>query len=830
MCQITARLAIRVIVHSYPLDEMHDIEGTKMSTNLLIVCGSVGRSVMHQHALLGFHDALYIDHIHINPDVQGDSYEATHQRYHGRLFQLPQLPDHTTESNISILIEYAQRLDSQWQTYHHHMGHLDHHGACTDSMCHDFRRRINHVKTVMSHTPPLSIMDGFSAPIVARAYITRPDIHYMLVERLTRFLRLRLANDNSITIWFVASTCGNTGNGIVHHVADVVKQILGDVTVNIKFLRIGATTFRSVLNNRADTATFWSILTDHQYISTTRQTQYQHRDTNVTQEFYYIDGPDTSTDYRAREAWVIMALTALTQEIIAQQCTHLLKINRSSMIMVCVGTWQKNMMRSTIYASTFTQFHRKLHELIHPRVAVSSECVVQLSTLFSRQTYSYIQSSTPAPQILARITTIAQSNHQLQLPHFQTHPHWGMMQQLVAHFFDAQQQNNLCKNIQVSTTINSFLLSTFADNIHHVNDHEIGSATHIQNIRLAHIAKAVIPRYLFGQNNTPGYITTELYESWNRLTTQSSTIPLIGRFMIDPQARTLAFEAGIIRFLQAYFCVMRCMEIVAVAENVITHAQAQFHDIMKTINQHIQHIAAESSQSTYTQSAELAQTVAEHTTWLQLVMHALQKYTITSDDFRTAMIQGVNGLSETGLQYILGVPSDTTAEQMLALINTHVGDQNTPATWWQHMPPSMQEHSGIGWLDYRMFPMLSNKLISVFSEANATWESKHQQTPPTHLYHTMSPSIQAIYAIQCITHTADEADLLHKLIPRLQYFVHTPEYHMLGKDAQLVQHYIKNQCIHCIGLPMRISPNMINDNMRSILELMSEHFVIHHES
>jgi hypothetical protein len=227
-----------------------------MPANFVIVCGGSGRGILSRFSELGFDGALQID-------VQNEMVNVQDGRILKFALPIPQVIEQTPNS-VASLQSYRVRLEQQWKKYHADQHHAGEFTTCLDKSCIDFKKQVTHVATAVVGTVPPNILAGMSQnPIIGRSYITRPLVTNALLGYISQLAGLGNAMTD-VNVWIVASTCGGTGNGIVHHVADVVRQVFGQYKLTVKFVRIGGASYVSV-NPLAMVSTFWSVLTDYGY-------------------------------------------------------------------------------------------------------------------------------------------------------------------------------------------------------------------------------------------------------------------------------------------------------------------------------------------------------------------------------------------------------------------------------------------------------------------------------------------------------------------------------------------------------------------------------------
>jgi len=799
-----------------------------MPANFLIVCGGSGRGILSQFDTLGFDGALQID-------VQNWPI----QTHDGRIlqFELP-IPSHhePVPNSIASLATYSSRLKRQWGKHHKDESHHGEYESCVSGECVNYKRRVNHVQTATNNVVAAALIDGMSQnPIIGRSYITRDIVSQSLADKLQQLRSLKPANEQNVTVWLVASTCGGTGNGIVHHVADLVKQVFGDITLKLKFVRIGMLSYQSI-SRLTTVSTFWAVLTDYGYMKEhTRKTvslAAQGVVYPVTQEFYYIDLPDTNTDTRKRESLVQSAFVTFSNPVLDREFVVRLN-NGGGVVMARVGEWGRGFDRNAVYKLTLKQLNQKLDELLTPGestvIAKVTNFIVtdpiELISQESTQLYATVAKSETMKPVLPSLRKIkTELNVVNSLESLRVHPLWVMMQQVVAQIFDEQKQNTLRKQVQLIITVDheTEQLSISGE----ANDaaHYVGAEAHIKLIRMAQYAKAKVKHYLLGNQDHAGYVLTELREAWNTI---------VGGWFIGDEERQQAFIGGVTRFLQAYFRVSRCIEVSDEAESVIMRARTEFRNLTLVVERQIQSINVDMP-AEYTNCADLDETFGGNTTWLKMLRRSLVgnlEQAEQSKEFRRTVEMGASGLTEDGLKYVLESPAGSGSDQIVNQINTSEGSNS--AVWWQGIqkPGSWEGVNGLLWFNYRIFPKLPGAVREKINRSNEAWGPTNARTSPIYI-DINSPALGLkVYAVQCVVPAVgtDEVGQLRQLLSNTlnELKVDNPRYSDNSSFSK--SKYIGIQCTRSQGIAVRIPATYDDERITNIRQLLDEYFVIDDE-
>ena len=799
-----------------------------MPANFLIVCGGAGRGILSQFDTLGFDGALQIDYT--NKDIQG--YEKPILPYNRLLLELP-VPLHVepTPSTYSSLLSYKARLEKQVQQYHSIQQHAGEFGICLGDRCVEFRKQITHVETAIhSGMVPVNIVDGMSQnPIVGRSYITRPAVSAQLTDRIIQLRNLIRDDQQMVNVWLVASTCGGTGNGIIHYVADVVRQVFSHYQLTVKFVRIGGLSYRSIVP-LSEIATFWSVLTDYGYRKQFHESMLSIINAggthNTALDFYYIEIPDVYLDVQARVSLVRFAFVALSNP--TMDMAFRARLSGNGVVMARVGEWGRDFNREAVYKLTLGQLKQKLDDLLQPREsAVLSKFTsftvtdpIDLMQQENTQQYKSVAKSAAMKPVLTSLRKIkTELNVVNSLESLRVHPLWIMMQQVVAQIFDEQKQNTLRKQVQLSITVDHETEPLSIGGEANDADHYVGAAAHIKLIRMAQYAKAKAKHYLLGNQDHAGYVLTELREAWNTIVA-GSNVPYVGGWFIGDEERQQAFIGGVTRFLQAYFRVSRCIEVSDEAESVIMRARTEFRNLTLVVERQIQSINVDMP-AEYTNCADLDETFGGNTTWLKLLRRSLVgdlEQAAQLKEFRRTVEMGVIGLTEHGLKYKLQVPLETSLAQLVALINTRVGSSNS--VWWQGT--DVQVSTSYGWLDIRRFPRLPDQVFTALQKENDAWGLfTNQQTP----FYVCSDSLAMgldIYAVQGAISSINEEEQITQLIGHA--YALSPN---RAEYRQDVQAYVATQCARSIGLLIRVPKALMNvPHIQAIMTTMANYLVI----
>jgi hypothetical protein len=803
-----------------------------MPANFLIVCGGAGRGILHNFDTLGFNGALQID-------VQSELVQTSDMR----ILQvgLPIGYGAPAFDDPAIMADYLQRLEVQWQAHHAQAAHAGDHHACQMGECPDYHRQRNHAHAVMNTIPPSKLRLRMTAPLIMRAYATHPRFTDTIARALVQLRAWMSHRQDQVTVWLIASTCGAMGNGIVHHVADVVKAQFGDLQLKIKFIRIGSLSYRSIVQN-ADIATFWSVLTDYGYKNNHKQKTVKLAEQGInyatTQEFYYIDLPDVAGETQQREQLVQSAFVAFANPDIDKVFVTQLN-NFGGVVFARVGEWGNTFDKSAVYHLTLRQLKQKLDALLQPRDAaaiaeVQSFNIKEVSSLNTdevRTRCTGVANDTKNEAFLTSLASIGNEFNTINnINALQSHPKWQLMRDVVAKIFDEPEVRAMRREVQMSMVINNETVNIdLGGNFENVNDRYVASVDHIQRIRTAQRAKAKLVQHLLGNADIKGHINTVLRDKWNGLIAvkkMKTGFAVFDDLLIENKDRQGAFNAGINTFLQEYFKVARCLEILEETESIIEDVRKRLRNVVFVVDREIQNTAANVPHE-YMNCAELEDTFGANETWLKLLVSATYgeiSVVEIAETFRQVVELGASGLTEDGLKYVLGVHPASSNEQIVDAVNTTVGANN--AVWWQGIaqPKGWRTNHGF---DIRRFPRLKHHIFEVLQRENNAWEQAENKRTPLYICNVSQAMGLDIYAVQGAIPGINEEEQIVQLTEQVCRVVvlDYERYHQEGSFDK--KEYIATQCTHSIGLPIRVPPALMNHpNIKEIMTIMTDYLVI----
>ena len=798
-----------------------------MPANFLIVCGGVGRGILSRFDELGFDGALQID-------VQSELVQVRDGRV--QTFGLPVSRVVETPPTTHVcLTDYQMRLDYAWQTVHQTQGHDGVYAQCQEEECATYRRQIQHAAIVRESIVDQEFAAGVPrTPLVARAYMTRPLVTRALGEQLQKMLSMR-TDASDIAVWLVASTCGGTGNGIVHHVADVVRQVFRQYQLTIKFVRIGGWSYQSI-DHLAKVSTCWAVLTDFGYRRTystdiLKQIRAGLQPSYTSLEFYYLEVPDVGGNVHERESLVQSAFVAISNPTINKEFFIFLINRAGGVVMARVGEWGNALNKDAVYLLTLRQLAEKMEHLLSKQDTVQSYSrwlaettdiniisPITVATTEMTQRYSEVSVKPAMRPILQGLGSIrpdafGSTTNVLQV---QQHPKWQEMRQLVLQIFTETEIRNIERQVQVNLTIEGQIEGVnLGDHADAMGPMYIASRDHIGRVQMAQRAKARMKHYLLGDTSTDGCIKTGLRETWNALIPPAQW----GGLFVDDTTRQTAFTSGIVKFLTEYFKVARCLALYNEAEQIIQNAKKDFSNVTDAIRHEVANSENVSIPHQYTECAELDDMFGGAETWLRMLLNKLQGEliaAIASGEFRVIVELGANGLTDEGLRYILQVNPQANSQQIVEAVNRSSGTNG--AVWWQGMPQPVMWHGAMGtnyWFNFRIFPRLPGKLFADLQTANTQWEKTANQFSPRFLSINSTALGLKVYAVQCACPAPanEESSQIQQLVmSAMQSLTEDKTFYMSNATGTFdSKKYRQVQCSRSHGITVRI-PAALSSN------------------
>jgi hypothetical protein len=774
-----------------------------MPANFLIVCGGTGQGLVSERETLGFEGILQIDVddqiIELNNDAKTVG------------ISLP------VEDQIAVAINSLTAIQSAAKRYE---------SATKNSNNEVIEKLYAHHKQASKIIVPANLRAGMSqAPVIGRSYVTSQLPTQRIAEAISDMMtKGRLPNEMVVNFWLIASTCGGTGQGIIHHVADLVReqaQQYPGVTVQIKLVRIGSLTYNS-LNQGPHLTTLWSVLSDYGFIS--RKIKEQTIG-NVTYHTYYLDLPDVGVGEGAkvvRSAMVSSAFKALCEPKLnasfEEVLNNLNKANRA--VFARVGEWGNQFNKESNYQFTLQQLNMQLETLLNPThadllVMTNDKLFWQgsIDSIFDQYNQALDEKLTQAEfgrmleSEIPRSSPISGIN---SVEEIFVHSEWNKYTELISALFPEQirAQFERVFSIDLILTSDERRSITFGNM---TNDDDYLSKQHIADLRLANIAIARIERTLFGTRESPGMLS-ELGNTRNALAPKTQNF--WEKINIDINARKKAFKSNIANFVSVYYKVMilrrKYNESLKLRQNTrisYRNNRSSLQKLASIVKTQANNIRAELNER-YITAVDISDEMQVTKTWIRLLCEVIDQNGEpisghqSEERFRETVETGVRGFTMDGLAYVLQTSNPHPSH--LAEILCTTNGANNPQ-WWRGQSPTIYPAGSQLQFFYRVIPAMSNKdeidlRMSVDSWAKSTGKAAPKIVPVD----ARSFGLK-VYSVECVA--VDEftirqiqkliAQLITQLNPSGNLFTGLP-----FTEEQLEDYYKSIMCMKSTGVPV----------------------------
>jgi hypothetical protein len=627
-------------------------------------------------------------------------------------------------------------------------------------------KRIAHASTAKKITATSTLVDGMSqAPLIGRSYIEMTKPTNSIRSSITNLFSKRPDNDRSATFWVIASMCGGTGQGIYLHVIDQIASLqasFGDITFKIRVVRIGSLTYRSI-NPKIQLNAFWSLATDFGYI-------YQH-DVDVREQYkdfelnyYYIDLNDVGSGTAAipvREEIVKTAFRAITQRELDVAFVGVFNnLNLApKVVMTRMGEWGAEFRESDLYSETIAEVSNQIDELlkVENRSLLSDTRDIVPSTApglikanvanfpateeqFGKLSFDSLRTMLKNDFPISSLTTESISSY-LQ------REEWRQYTRFVRAIFGDSEScfSQLIRSVTLTVgwrneTDTPTNLSGELDEIKYSHEY-------LQKIRTA---KQIILRAedLLLRSEPQKSLHVALNSAWKKMQNKGNAWQELTK---DDANRKKDVRDNLEPFIELYAKILRLTTEYNNAQRVLVSARTHLEQFTKVVAQ--EHSNTQDTQQSVpvTQSATLG-TLIENKTWLRHMIESLagsEEVALTSGKFKKSVLLGAQGLTEEGLKRVVGVPNDYNIEQIVAKINSNVG--NNPSSWFQDMVPDFNSLPVGFKFKFRVFPQMPDKLFESLVQASTAWAvEKGQQNAPTYVKSSDPRSGLRIYGVETV--------------------------------------------------------------------------------
>jgi hypothetical protein len=705
--------------------------------------------------------------------------------------------------------------------------------------------RIMHAAKAKELITTSSIVDGMSqAPIVGRSYIELDQPTKEIRDAIQKLYQKQPKNDNAVTFWIVASMCGGTGQGIYMHVIDQIskqRRIFGTSTLKVKVVRIGSLSYKSI-NPQIQLNAFWSLGTDFGKIYQQKIDSQQNNsngENDYELNYYYLDLEDVGTGTTAikpREEIVKTAFRAITQRELDEQFTGIFNNlnNAPKVVMTRMGEWGKEFDDKHLYAETVSAVNRQLNALIDEQntdlLEEAGDITPEINIFGLKQSFKNFPSSdgdfkkiTNATVLkLIKSTAVKRPISDETVESFVNREDWKLYTNFVKNILGDSDDTLFTLANQASLKLamsdNSDVISSLSGDLSEIPF----SQEYLNKVRLAKYIIVRTNEILF-KTALKDNMHTILTENWVAM---QNTKGLVGELLKDDDQRISDISNGFVSFLEAYTKILRIIKEFDNAKKVIEIARNNLREFRHTVNEQAKHSQINQHYVSVTETANLDTSIGSKT-WLQHMIESLQGSTSTAIEtgsFKKAVLLGAQGLTEEGLKRVMGMPSDSSIQNIVDVLNRNVG--TNPSTWFQDMDPDFGGLPDGFKFKFRVFPRMSRSLFGRLEEASAAWSIQYNLPSPDYIRSSDSRAGLRVIAVE--TAAPHHAEI------RMQYSKMTSQL-IAAIDEQntyfIPSKYVQKNCMVSTGTPVFLPGNISSQEVRlqslkKFFERMKEYITV----
>ncbi|MBE7433151.1 MAG: hypothetical protein HS100_04495 [Anaerolineales bacterium] len=213
----------------------------------------------------------------------------------------------------------------------------------------------------------LPLVDGMAqSPAIGGLAISHPDVHSQLIGAIEGLLQ-GVANGSELEFWIVASTSGGTGAGIHRLVAEAINEVVQDQpfgSLKIKFIIIGPSTYKTIAGDRSAVSTFLGLAADAVLVDELTR-KFPIKPASIF--WYYIDVPDYGSGDPSRkprgEIIATISRALMLQELVRDLDAAKVNVNT---VLFRAGYWGKEYDEDVRYKAALDGFTTKIDQFIRP--------------------------------------------------------------------------------------------------------------------------------------------------------------------------------------------------------------------------------------------------------------------------------------------------------------------------------------------------------------------------------------------------------------------------------------------------------------------------------
>jgi hypothetical protein len=600
-------------------------------------------------------------------------------------------------------------------------------------------------------------------PLIGSAYFSRSYVQGKFNNQLQSLIDGRpVTQGDQIELWIVSSMCGGTGQGISYHVAEYAREFFvkkGFASIVVHFVRLGSVTYTrygtqdSVLENCAmatlhDAAFSYGVRAPLSVPFLLNEVGARRpRPAGTQYNFYYLELEDyvnqdrkqlndsqwqalLASAAKKRSADLASALRAITQPTVqASFNTAFVNVRPGwhRALYVRNGVWEKGVDANGLYDQSARQVSDIVDaELLSPDYpGLDNKYVHQIDA--NQALTRWVENQGVTEQVEPKqLANFGNRPKQWSLPSYaHTYRKSGNNQreQDVTDYLrsnewaNAQREIGRVMNLYLGDrAVDSFAVylslgeaNTETPTLQRVQfDPQIAdkkTPRYIEELKLAHQVVAKIDRILSRNSKDENGSLKQLHTLWQ---------PIIPGWA-GGNAYANRLRSEIKPFMQALVTVQALLKLRAEALNRIIDAR----DWLSPLNTRLQKDLANIQENPQlTQIRQLHVNVDKlGATWLSWMaeeakrLEAARAVNVTASDdaFRESVVWGSQGLTEAGVKFVLGLPTQATDSDIANELAQHCG--RTPeGIWWQRQVPAAGNRLAMADFKYVIFPNIDDDL------------------------------------------------------------------------------------------------------------------------
>lgn len=649
-------------------------------------------------------------------------------------------------------------------------------------------KKIAFCKIILRDIYPIQIGQGDIQPLfVFSAYFCKPNTKQNFRDILEKLNALHeFSEDTRIELAFISSMAGGTGQGITQHVAQQAgtyyASLARNVTVRVQLLRIGSLSFNKIgaaLNFRTHTNTAMAVLHDAGFAY--QNTVSMQRGSNaidgdesnrIDYQYIYLDAPDFGQNNALRQRYIANASTGVmhpeVQQALQKIYSNSAPIDWFRGVFMRVGTWENEIDSQTVYHEALESLRTKIALLLRPNYRLLAEQLRSRmqpnADLLNWHVAQLVELKEPT-KTKSKLSTLNLGRYDrdsvaeyVRSQDFMTK--WHKMSAFLEDYVGMADKLGFNFDIWIGPIDPRAALTpvTFPNQI--APKH---SAEYLHNVTRAYEVRSFALQLLAGSEEEPG-ILARLFIQWNAM------VPGIfdGNRTVDTKIRN-----GIKAFVETYLLVRTLISIVEKSDALLIDVR-DWLAVLVDFSKHQLGMMPVDTNERLTHSVELTD-LRDNKTWLASV-HATLVGNLQSamvvNNFKSAVVWGVSGVTQAGLRHVISLPTTATAEEVVIAVNSRAGrifnnGVFEEAPWWQGQQFNIGAEGQFDF-SYRIFPSMASADRTTLLAANKAYARTHGSAPE-YVFESQPSVGLAVLAVECIRpHGSLVTPLLTPLLPSIQ--------------------------------------------------------------